>query len=218
MQEFRPSNDSQPPVSAARCTAVQERMLLGLILIMLVRANEALAGDGTFVGNTAGTTGPVVIESSRPLTPPALKIVDPGFFAVPQPAELHVFSATEFVPRKHTVFDRDPAFGGDAPPMLRGTTVWQRLEEYRARDGVRLLTLWESRGSSVSLLASKRGDPSLQWSSRLSNHDGATRGLLDRLFSVSFAGAGNSIHSVTHAASTPAAAKPPATTVASTLK
>jgi hypothetical protein len=216
MSEFRPSNDSQPPASAARCTVVHERTLLGLVLITLVRANEALAGDAASVGNTAVAAGPVVVESSRPLTSSTPKIFDPGFLAIPQTDELHVFSATEFIPRKHTIFDREPAVG-DAP-MLRGTTVWQRLEEYRSHDGVRLLTLWESRSSSVSLQAGKRGDPSLQWSSRLTSHGGPTRGLLDRLFSVSFAGAGNGLHNVTHAANTPAAAKPPATTVASGLK
>ena len=100
--------------------------------------------------------------------------------------------------------------------MLRGTTVWQRLDEYRVHDGVRLLTLWESRGSTVSLQAGKRGDPSLQWSSRLNSHDGATRGLLDRLFSLSIAGA-NRLRNSTHSA-TPIAAKPPVTTVAATLK
>jgi hypothetical protein len=98
--------------------------------------------------------------------------------------------------------------------MLRGTTVWQRMEEYRVHDGVRLLTLWESRGSTVSLQAGKRGDPSLQWSSRLTSHGGVTRGLLDQLFSVSIAGAGSSLHNATHAANSPIPVKPPATAVA----
>jgi hypothetical protein len=216
MSEFRPSKDSQPPASAARSTCVHDRTLLGLLLITVARTSEALAGDAASIGNTAVSVHPIVAESSQPLTTSAARITDPGFFTVPKSDELHVFSATEFVPRKHTLFDRDPTVG-DAP-MLHGTTVWQRLEEYRSHDGVRLLTLWESRGSSVSLQAGKRGDPSLQWSSRHTSHDGPTRGLLDRLFSVSLAGAGNSLHNVAHAANPPVAVKPPVATVASSLK
>jgi hypothetical protein len=65
------------------------------------------------------------------------------------------------------------------------------MSEYRSHDRVRLLTLWESSESTVSLQAGKRGDPSLQWTSRSMNRGGSTRGLLDRLFAVSLAGAGN---------------------------
>jgi hypothetical protein len=70
----------------------------------------------------------------------------------------------------------------------------------------------------VSLQAGKRGDPSLQWSSRLSAHGGVTRGLLDRLFSLSIASAGSSLRNATHPANSPMAVKPPVTTVAASLK
>lgn len=103
--------------------------------------------------------------------------------------------------------------------MLRNTTVWQRLAEYRSQDRVRLLTLWESRGSAVSLQAGKHGDPSLQWNSRVMNHDGSTRGLFDRLLSVSFGGAHDGSHATAPAASAaPAAAKPAANPVTAALK
>src|SRR5258706_506128 len=116
----------------------------------------------------------------------------PAFFRARPAADGQFFPATAFRPRKPTLFDRDPAVNafGDAP-MLRGSTVWQRMSEYRSHDRVRLLTLWESSGSTVSLQAGKRGDPSLQWTSRSMNRGGSTRGLLDRLFAVSLAGAGN---------------------------
>ncbi len=71
--------------------------------------------------------------------------------------------------------------------MLRDTSVWQRLADYRAHGRIRLLTLWETGGSSVSLQAGKKGEPSLQWTSRSMNRGGATRGVLDQL--VSMAGA-----------------------------
>ena len=84
--------------------------------------------------------------------------------------------------------------------MLGATTVWQRLSEYRGHNRVRVLTLWEAGGSSVSLQAGRKGDPSLQWTSRLMNRGGATRGLLDQMFSASIAGAGRSLHWSPHTA------------------
>lgn len=200
MSVYRPSKDLLPPASAARRNSVHDRTLLGLMLITLVGTGEALAGDAVSTGNATAVN----------------PLVDPAFLSIPKTDDIHVFSATEFFPRKHTLFDREPPVG-DAP-MLRGTTVWQRLEQYRSHDGVRLLTLWESHGSTVSLQAGKRGDPSLQWSSRLNSHDGSTRGLLDRLFSLSLAGAGNSLRNSTHPANSPVAVKTPVTTVAASLK
>ena len=215
MQEFRPINDSPRP--AARGSAVHDRPLLGLLFFTLVRTSEALAGDQTSIVNAAANPAAADIRQSSPS--PAAMLTDPQFFSVPKATDSRVFSATDFRPRKPTVFDRDPAVGalGDAP-MLHGTTVWQRMAEYRSHDRVRLLTLWESSGSTVSLQAGKRGDPSLQWSSRLMNRDGSTRGLLDHLFSFSFAGTGNSSRSSPHATITPAAPKPAANSVVAGLK
>jgi hypothetical protein len=215
MQEFRPINDS--PTPAARSNSVQDRTLLGLLLFTLIRTGEALAGDQTSIVNVAATPAPADFHQSSPA--PTAMFTDPEFFSVPKSADARVFSATDFRPRKPTVFDRDPAIGalGDTP-MLHGTTVWQRMAEYRSHDRVRLLTLWESSGSSVSLQAGKRGDPSLQWSSRLMNRDGSTRGLLDHLFSFSFSGAGNSSRSTPHATITPPVPKPVANSVVAGLK
>ncbi len=204
MQEFRPINDSPPP--AARCGGVQDRTLLGLLLFTLVRTSEALAGDQTSIVNAAANPAAADFHQSSPA--PAVMFTDPDFSSVPKTADARAFSATDFRPRKPTVFDQDPvitAFG--EAPMLHGTTVWQRMAEYRSHDRVRLLTLWESSGSTVSLQAGKRGAPSLQWSSRLMNHDGSTRGLLDHLLSVSLAGVGSSSHNTPHATITPAAPK-----------
>ena len=138
---------------------------------------------------------------------------------MPTSGGVPVYSTTEFRPRKRTVFDRDPAVSAftDAP-MIHYTTVWQQLSEYKSHDRVQVLTLWESSGSTVSLQAGKRGDPSLQWSSRLMNRDGSTRGLLDHLFSFSFSGAGNGSRSTAHAAIAPVAPKPVANSVVAGLK
>jgi hypothetical protein len=215
MQEFRPINDSPRP--AARCSGVHDRTLLGLLFFTLVRSGEALAGDQTSIVNAAAN--PAAADSHQSSPAPAAMFTNPEFFSVPKTAEVRVFSATDFRPRKPTVFDRDPAIVafGDAP-MLHGTTVWQRLAEYRSHDRVRVLTLWESSGSTVSLQAGKRGDPSLQWSSRVMNRNGSTRGLLDHLFSLSFAGGGNSPRNTLRATIPPAAPKPAANSVVAGLK
>jgi hypothetical protein len=203
MSEFRPSNDAPLLDRAARCNGIRDRMLVGLVLFTLVRASEALAGDQASIINAAVTPDMGKLRLSSP-TSTAISATTPGAFSAPVASNNPVFSATEFRPRKHTVFDSDPAINsfGDTP-MLRGTTVWQRLAEYRSHDRVRLLTLWESSGSSVSLQAGKRGDPSLQWTSRLMNRGGSTEGLLDRLFSVSLARAGNGLRNATRSTNAP---------------
>ena len=126
---------------------------------------------------------------------------------MPTSGGVTVFSTTEFRPRRHSVFDRDPAVSAftDAP-MIHYSTVWQQLSEYKSHDRVQVLTLWESSGSSVSLQAGKRGDPSLQWTSRLMNRGGSTRGLLDRFFSASIAGAASGFHNSGRTSNAPAAA------------
>jgi hypothetical protein len=162
----------------------------------------------------------VTPASSVLIAAPALTPA-PGVFTMPTSGGVPVFSTTEFRPRKHTVFDRDPAVSEftDAP-MIHYTTVWQRLSEYKSHDRVQVLTLWESSGSSVSLQAGKRGDPSLQWTSRLMNRGGSTRGLLDRFFSASIAGAASGFHtSSSRSSNAPAAASKTApAAVAATLK
>ena len=206
MSECRPSNSVPLLDLAARCNSIRDKMLVGLVLVTLVRTGEALAGDQASIANA--TLDPDFGNLRQP--PPARALVTaPEFFTAPTAADSPLFSATDFRPRKPTIFDRDSTVNGfgDAP-MLRGTTVWQRMSEYRSHDRVRLLTLWESSVSTVSLQAGKRGDPSLQWTSRSMNRGGSTRGLLDRLFAVSLAGAGNRLRNSSRSTSAPATAKP----------
>jgi hypothetical protein len=82
--------------------------------------------------------------------------------------------------------------------MLRGTNVWQRMADYKSHDRVRLLTLWESSASCVSLQAGKGGSPSLQWTSRVMNRGGSTRGLFDQFMSLSFVRASSVLHGAAH--------------------
>jgi len=179
---------------------------VGLVLYTLVRSSEALAGEQAAIGGAA--LNPDLGNFRQSSASVSALITTPTFFSAPADAGNPVFSSTEFRPRKHTIFDSEPAaFSLDDAPMLRGTTVWQRMSDYRSHDRVRLLTLWESRGSTVSLQAGKRGDPSLQWTSRLMNRGGSTRGLLDRWFSTSLASAGNSLRGVSRSTSGSATAK-----------
>jgi hypothetical protein len=214
MPEFRPSNDAPLLDLAARCNSVRDKMLVGLVLFTLVPTGEALAGDQTSIAKATWNAGRDNLPRSSP--PAQVLIAAPYVFAAPA-ADSPVFSTTDFRPRKHTIFDPMVNSFVDAP-MLRGTTVWQRMAEYKSHDRVRLLTLWESSGSTVSLQAGKRGDPSLQWTSRAMNRGGSTRGLLDRLFSVSLAGAGNRLRRTDRSASAPAMAKPVTMPVVDGLK
>jgi len=187
------SSDVQPLDTAARSNRVGGRMPAGLLLYALLRTGGALAGDQSISTNA-------VVNAEFPRSMPNANSAPlmPGNFSAPLLTEHQSFSLTEFSPRKHPLLDHDPgAVSVSDTPMLHATTVWQRMADYRSRDRVRLLTLWESNASTVSLQAGKRGDPSLQWTSRWMNHGGSTRGLLDQLFSVSFVGAGNTLRGTT---------------------
>jgi hypothetical protein len=173
---------------------VPDGMLLGLVLFTLVRTSEALAGDQASVRISPDSE---IADLGQSAPSSAANAVSPDFFKVPALGDVHVFSATDFRPRKHTVFDADPLVNSfNDVPMLRGTTVWQRLSDYKSRDGVRLLTLWHAQSSSVSLQTGKHGDPSLQWTSQLAKRGEAAQGLFDQLFSASLAHASNSLRNV----------------------
>jgi hypothetical protein len=198
MSETCPHDDARELANAAHCSTVCDKFLVGLVLYTLVRSSEALAGEQGSNSIRAmtpdfGALHPFTTKSlSVPPLPDAFRM--PDSFRASSPPEAANFSSTEFRPRAHSTLDAG-AHGEavDEAPMLRSTTVWQRMKDYRTRDRVRLLTLWESGASTVSLQAGKKGDPSLQWTSRWMNRGGATRGLLDQLFSISFAGARNGL-------------------------
>jgi hypothetical protein len=205
MPEIRPICQRPPLEQAARWPGIRDGMLLGLVLITLVRTSEALAGEQSAI---PGSPDSKVDNLPRWAPSSTALAVNTDFFKVPALSDIHVFSATDFRPRKHTVFDADPLVSSfNDAPMLRGTTVWQRMTDYRSHDGVRLLTLWHAPGSSVSLQAGKHGDPSLQWTSHLTKRGDSVQGLFDQLFSMSLAHATNSLRN----AGRPAVAAVPST-------
>jgi hypothetical protein len=213
----------EPLESAARRSRIRDRMLLALTLYALVRAAEAMASDQASLSVPTlhpdfGTIriSPVQLATPVALTAPAAAplLPAPGTFAVPPIDDKQEFSETEFRPRKHS--SDHEAYTGDPgeSPMLKSTTVWQRLSDYKSHDKVRLLTLWESSASTVSIQTTTHGDPSLQWTSRYMNRGGPTRGLFDRLFAVSLAGAGSSLRGMGHPNNSQTASKPAVSAVA----
>jgi len=177
---------------ATRCRGVSDKLFVGLMLLTLVRTSEALAGE------QAGFPGAALrpdLNAPPQRIPLSIAMVPiPSMYQAMDLPEIETLSTQEFRPRGRSVAESEARLSAsDDAPMIRGSTVWQRLSEYRSHGRVRLLTLWETGGSSISLQAGKKGDPSLQWTSGL-NRGGATRGLFDRFFAISLAGAARGIH------------------------
>jgi hypothetical protein len=201
------SHEAQTCRAPTRCRGIRERFFVGMVLLTLVHTSEALAGE----------QGPLPVNPAKPdfdgarqptaLSLPMTRIPQP-YLAVDLPTD-KIFSPRDFRPRGHSL--TQTMASADEPndaPMMHGTTVWQRLSDYRSRDRVRVVTLWETGGSSVSLQAGKRGDPSLQWTSRWMNRGGATRGLLDEFLTSSLSGFGRGLHLGSHGSVADVAAKP----------
>lgn len=196
-----------------RYAGVRGSVLAGLVILTVLRASPALAGEQVAPAVSAAKPNPSALEftptSGFILPLPSYQSVPSSYRAVDLPVPKS-FSAAEFRPRGHSMLEKNsPLVDPEAAPMLQGTTVWQRLSDYRSHDRVRVVTLWEAGGSSVSLQAGRRGDPSLQWTSRLMNHGGATRGLLDQMFSTSLGGVARGLHLVPRAAGPEAFAPKP---------
>ncbi len=169
---------------------------LGLVLLICVRTGEVFAGEQMSSAgdpthrdfNASKISGPWSL-SSLPLHPAGLDLRAADI------AESKSFPTADFRPHAESILEHAPASSSfEDAPMLHGTTVWERLSDYRMHDHVRLLTLWETGGGTISLLAGKKGAPSLQWTSRSMSHGHATGGLLDQLFSSSLQGAARGLH------------------------
>jgi hypothetical protein len=182
-----------------------EKSLVGLVLLTLVRTSEALAAEQTPLAINAGK--PDFAASLQPITLSAMLPI-PAPYQAGGLTESKTYSTRDFRPRGRSILDRDNREDVGDPPLIARTTVWQRLAEYRSHDRVRLVTLWETSGSSVSLQAGKRGDPSLQWTSRLMNRGGATRGVFDELFSTSIGGFGRAMHLAPRSSGSESSIKP----------
>lgn len=190
----------------SRGNGMRECLLMALVLYSLV-PGDAAASDSP--------QSPAARRNADAQTLGRAQIVAPSYpapfvFVAPR-AEVQAFSPTEFRARKPGLLEAtaaaDRAFVIDAP-MLRDTSIARGLSEAKSQDRVRLLTLWQTRASSLSLQAGKRGAPSLQWSTPWMHRDAASRGLFDRWLPVSPRSLGSAVRGgVPHQAGTIAPAK-----------
>jgi hypothetical protein len=165
----------------SRSNGLCECQLLALVLYSLVPGG-ASAGDqpqSPDARRNADTQKTALAHIAAPSLPAA--------FAFSAPPNMPVFSPTEFRPRKHGLLEAAAARSADSvidAPMLQDASFARELSESKTQDRVRLLTLWQSRASSLSLQAGKRGAPSLQWSTPWMHPNAESRGLFDRLLLV----------------------------------
>jgi len=172
---------------------------------MLTLAREAPAADQLTIDPAALKPEPTGPHQHAPLSGPLF--VAPDSFSLADVPEAKTFSTKDFRPRGHSILDSDPRLNLEDDALVHDTSVGQQLAEYRVRDRIRVLTLFQSHASELSLQAGKRGSPSLQWTSRLSNWRHGSRGLLDRLFPVTVNSEGNGVHGFAHSAGTSSAGK-----------
>jgi len=204
MSEVCPHKFDRRLPAAGRRGGLCGGFLVGVVMLTLLRAGEALAADQASAPGAAKPE-PSDLRDSAPLSSSLFTVPNSNSVAgVPEPK---AFSTKDFRPRGHSILDSEFHLNLADDTLMHDTSVWQQLSEYQIHNRVRVLTLFESRASELSLQAGKRGAPSLQWTSRLSNWRVGSRGLLDRLFPVSAIGESNGSHGVPHSASTPSAGK-----------
>jgi len=195
-------------VSAGVQGGIRGRLLIGLVALALLRAGTTLAADQASLGAGAGKLDSADFRPSTTFSVSSL-FEGPQAYQVPSAPETKFFTK-DFRPRGISIADADSRVNPADGELVHDSTVWQRLAEYRTHDRVRVLTLWESGASTVSLQAGRKGDPSLQWTSRLMNRGGATHGLLDRLFPVSVFGEHSAARGTQHSANAQTTGKPAA--------
>jgi len=204
--------DQRAPDGVQRGMGVCDAAFLGLVLWTLVHTSEAFAGDqAPLAGDATGRE----FTGARPPTALLMQPI-PDPFRVTDPADSAKGAPAEFCPRKQSLLDADRLPLEDES-IMRSTSIWQRLNDSRTRGRVQLVTLWETGGNSLSLQAGRKGDPTLQWTSRLMSRGGGPHGLLDDLFGTTVGnGSGHGLHLIGHATTDPAAkpskAAEPATT------
>jgi len=158
---------------------IRERILLGMIVCTIARAGAVMAQEQESKSLSA-ELHPASIGAALAAEWPTASL--DSRYALAQP-QIQSLVGADFRPRAASLSSLDAA--PDPTLNLRSTTVWQRMEDYKSRSGLRVLTLWEWRAGTLSLQAGRKGDPSLQWTSRSLNRGAATRGLLDHLLSES---------------------------------
>lgn len=171
-------------ISQLRGVGFRESMLMALAIYGVARGNESFAAEAASKFEIPRS------QLAAPLL--AHPLLAPWFATVPLPAEPAGFSQSEFRPRKRNFLELNGARSETRltdMPQLQDNSVARQMAEFKSQDRLRLLTLWQSHASSLSIQTGKRGAPSLQWSTPLMHRDSSPRGLFDHLFSVSPQGA-----------------------------
>jgi hypothetical protein len=185
-------NAPMEPIEAqrrSRSNGLCECLLAALALYSLAPSN-ASAGDQPQSPRARHNADPQKTAGSQNAAP---SFPAPFAFAAPR-VETPAFSPTEFRPRRQGLLEAaDARHEGSVidAPMLGDSSIAHELSEAKTQERVRLLTLWQSRASSLSLQAGKRGAPSLQWSTPWMHRDAASPGLFDRLLLVAPHGFGS---------------------------
>jgi hypothetical protein len=219
MSETGPVDATIAGSAQRRCNIIRENALLTLVLCGVVRATQALAGDQPPSADSTPKHDSQDPRAAQAAGAPMFSAPNVSAnplawapFVSAKPLSDDPFSATEFRPRKHSVANLDSTRNGASifdAPMLQSTSVWQQMADYKSQGRVRLLTLWQTRGSSLSLQAGKHGTPSLQWSTPWVHRGGPTRGLFDRLLAVPARAAGGNLrNSVSRSTGNSAPSKP----------
>jgi len=187
MLENCPQRERLASGAASRRVRIGKPLSAVLVILILVRTGHALAGEQFAIAIAPAKqdlNGKSSVREPLPLTGPMFDLPK-TYQATDLPAG-DLMATGNFRPRGHSLREIEAPLGApEDMPMLQGTTMWERLADFRSHGRVRLLTLWEAGDNSVSLQAGKKGEPSLQWTSRSMNRGGATRGLFDRLMPAS---------------------------------
>jgi hypothetical protein len=184
MSEHCPQHEDLASGAAHRRVRVDHTLSVVLVIMILVRTTHAFAAEQSFGAIVPRKPDinlkPAAVREPLPLTGPMFGL--PKTYQTPELPAGELFASGNFRPRGHSIREIEAPLGApDDMPMLHGTNLLDRLADFRSHGRVRLLTLWEAGDNSVSLQAGKKGEPSLQWTSRSMNRGGATRGLFDRL-------------------------------------
>jgi hypothetical protein len=162
-----------------------------LLAVLLVRAGCGFAEEPA--SETRGSEREPSVHSPAPgpvsvaVPPPRWSTAEWTAAAVAPKFQL----PSDYAPHEYRALgpetaERESGVGArDVRPALKATSAWGRLEEFKTRGGIRLLTLWNSKFSSLSIQTGHGRIPSLQWTSRGGLGGGAatTHGVLDRLLS-----------------------------------
>jgi hypothetical protein len=166
--------------------------VFAVLFLLLVRSGGVGAEEFRSAARPEGPMRPIAPPRSarEPLT--ALNSMDlarfPDLYTRFRVAPNSMYSSAEFRPRGASLAPpKTEAQAAEAIPALHESTMWERMAEFRSSRGIRLLTLWETSGSSLSLQTGRGGGPSLQWTSRSLGRGEGTHSLLDHFFSATVA-------------------------------